>query len=75
MYPLDKYDKRCYRYHEPGHLSYSCESDIICAYCAGPHKAGSVDCVADSPSCSNCMKAKSGYVKHPVYSSKCPLNN
>ena len=73
MYSLDN-NNRCYQCHEDGHLSHSCKSEVVCAFCAGPHRAGSAECTATTPSCIRCIKAKHNDTNHAVYSSKCPFN-
>ena len=76
IYPVDNYNNnRCFNCHTDGHLSHTCKSEVICAFCAGPHRAGSPECTADYPSCSNCIKANKSDTAHAVYSSKCPFNN
>ena len=74
MYPSDD-NNRCYQCHEDGHLSYNCKSEVVCAFCAGPHRSGSAECTAITPSCHNCIKANREDSNHAVYSSKCPFNN
>ena len=75
VYPLDiDNHNRCFNCHVDGHHSKACKTEVVCAYCAGPHRAGSTQCVADTPSCSNCLQAKKNDYKHPVYSPKCPFN-
>ena len=78
IYPVDNYDtynNRCFNCHTDGHFSHACKSEVICAYCAGPHRAWFPECTATSPSCSNCIKANKSDTAHAVYSSKCPFNN